>query len=511
MLLHKIKEIVASLRKFIRGGVPMLLTTKKINFFNIIIVTVATAILIYTYFLYQDFSANEQNKAISEFKTFNNEYLVKPYSNYNELFNNLSDNLSGDLEKDIKLINSFIPENSKLFTYIYINNDSEIINGIDRKVFANYKNSSWFKNSLKNPNINNYTFIKDTENSSFFIANTKNIGESNLIFCLSLNLNYILESQQILNKDYENYFLIDKSKNIVYNLQNMIPVDSKIKTLISTLDFSKSDTNVFKDKKFNIFTINSINNFILVNIGTKENLDFVTVTYIYYSLLIHTVFLIFIILILNLFTKSIENENLNLTKIIINLRNHNSLNLRNNSFLPEFTKVYHELQKTADHITTVETEAITDELTRLYNRHHLEYYFDSLSKRNKLFYIFMFDIDNFKSINDSFGHQIGDIVLQRVASLSKNLIDEDDKAFRYGGDEFIIIFNNKDFNSILTIVETLRYNINTMNWREKTLSVSISGGLCSSSKHRDKNVISDADQLLYLSKTTGKNKISFEK
>ena len=87
--------------------------------------------------------------------------------------------------------------------------------------------------------------------------------------------------------------------------------------------------------------------------------------------------------------------------------------------------------------------ALKDELTKLYNRRFLDFLIDKYEGKDIEIGVIFIDCDNFKKINDTEGHQKGDKLLKKLSSIIRNSIREIDYAFRYGGDEFIIlVFNN---------------------------------------------------------------------
>ena len=91
----------------------------------------------------------------------------------------------------------------------------------------------------------------------------------------------------------------------------------------------------------------------------------------------------------------------------------------------------------------LEHSAVVDPLTELYNRRflleQLEYLSSSYKRHKKIFSILLIDVDHFKMVNDEFGHQVGDEVLKKIAGLLKKLLRTSDMAFRYGGEEFVVI------------------------------------------------------------------------
>lgn len=151
-----------------------------------------------------------------------------------------------------------------------------------------------------------------------------------------------------------------------------------------------------------------------------------------------------------------------------------------------------------------------DELTQLYNRDVFEIFIQKLfneSKRaNGVISYAMLDIDDFKKVNDAYGHQVGDKVLTKVGNIIKNSIREMDIAVRYGGEELGVIFPNIDENSAVAIVERIRKKIETMF--KKDWHITISCGIADSRGKSDPDaLVLAADEALYKAKQSGKNRI----
>jgi len=170
--------------------------------------------------------------------------------------------------------------------------------------------------------------------------------------------------------------------------------------------------------------------------------------------------------------------------------------------------------------------AITDSLTGLYVQ---RYFKELLAEKLKIskFYkkplVFaMFDIDNFKQINDTYGHNVGDEVLVRFANLLTARLRETDVISRYGGDEFAVIFPNTDLNNAKNICEEIRnLVINEKIVIPKTIIGSSSSvrikffvscglGAYSEKFNTLEEFIDYVDKLLYKAKQTGKNRVVWE-
>nr|WP_330424872.1 GGDEF domain-containing protein [Lachnotalea sp. AF33-28] len=145
-----------------------------------------------------------------------------------------------------------------------------------------------------------------------------------------------------------------------------------------------------------------------------------------------------------------------------------------------------------------------DSLTRVYNRRYYDEHFRGADDVQAMVVI---DMDNFKHINDKYGHDVGDIVLQNIAQTILSCVRKTDAVIRYGGDEFVIIFFNIPADIFEKKLEKIRFSIDCItidDYPELHMSVSIGGAYGIGTP---KKLFKLADNMMYQSKNT-KNKVS---
>jgi len=122
----------------------------------------------------------------------------------------------------------------------------------------------------------------------------------------------------------------------------------------------------------------------------------------------------------------------------------------------------------------------------------------------------MFDIDKFKNINDKYGHDIGDIAIQKTTEIINNNMRSSDLMARFGGEEFCIILEEITLQDTKTLFEKIRkcFETSTIKVAEEEFSFTISIGVCYGSKDTLDEMIKIADKELYNCKNTGRNKVS---
>jgi diguanylate cyclase len=155
----------------------------------------------------------------------------------------------------------------------------------------------------------------------------------------------------------------------------------------------------------------------------------------------------------------------------------------------------------------------SDHLTGALNRRGLDAAFKNESNRadrhNTLLCVAMLDIDNFKHINDTLGHQVGDQALAHLGKVIKHTLRPSDTIARYGGEEFIILMPDVDLNNAITTLERLQRELTRKYFlhRNEQVLVTFSAGVAQRTPHESQEeVISRADKAMYRAKKAGKNR-----
>ena len=153
-----------------------------------------------------------------------------------------------------------------------------------------------------------------------------------------------------------------------------------------------------------------------------------------------------------------------------------------------------------------------DKMTSVYTRKYFDTIFEEFialySKDEAVFSVVMLDIDKFKGVNDTFGHQKGDEILSRVGRITKSSLRDSDVVGRYGGEEFIILLPNADQNAAKLVAEKIRINIEESNLISKDYPLTVSLGISTYPYHgyMKEELIEKADQALYQAKEDGRNR-----
>lgn len=153
--------------------------------------------------------------------------------------------------------------------------------------------------------------------------------------------------------------------------------------------------------------------------------------------------------------------------------------------------------------------ASIDPLTGLYNRRSMQVFLDHALEAEEAFCLVMCDIDNFKRVNDTYGHDFGDVVLKEIAQIVQQHVKDHGYVCRWGGEEILILSNGK-LDNACNIAENIRRSVENhiFRFQDKFIHCSLTLGIAS---HRIGNTVEDtimhADSRLYYGKQNGKNRV----
>jgi diguanylate cyclase (GGDEF)-like protein len=192
--------------------------------------------------------------------------------------------------------------------------------------------------------------------------------------------------------------------------------------------------------------------------------------------------------------------------------------------LKEYLSMLDSKQKELEHVNSslesivkertkeLELLSITDGLTEIYNKRYLMDALDTsiedAQKFDMPFSIILFDLDFFKSVNDTYGHMEGDVTLKAVSSFLSRKIYKTDIFGRYGGEEFMIIMPNKRLDEAYRLADSYREEISNLLIGTQEIKLTVSGGVAAYQiGDTAKELIERADKNLYEAKDSGRNKV----
>jgi diguanylate cyclase (GGDEF)-like protein len=168
-------------------------------------------------------------------------------------------------------------------------------------------------------------------------------------------------------------------------------------------------------------------------------------------------------------------------------------------------------------LDSYKNQAVTDGLTGLYNRRYMVEYLTSLlniaKRAEKPLGVLVVDIDNFKRLNDEYGHKTGDLVLREIAHVMRSSLREGDTIARFGGEEFVIVLPESASRESGEVAERVRAAVASIQWDKFGLAnvppVTISIGVAEFPLHgySHYHLINSADKALYAAKRHGKNRV----
>jgi len=184
--------------------------------------------------------------------------------------------------------------------------------------------------------------------------------------------------------------------------------------------------------------------------------------------------------------------------------------------MKEVSRANEVIKRLTQQVKDLEESSKLDSLTKVFNRKALDSYLEAVTAKGKLrheLHLLILDIDDFKYINDKYGHIVGDKVLIFLANILRKTLRDGDKIFRYGGEEFIIILNRIDADKCQEIAKRVVKIIGSNNLLYKGDTINITVSIGATTYHEGDTpdtLISRADKALYKSKHNGKNQMNVE-
>jgi len=335
---------------------------------------------------------------------------------------------------------------------------------------------------------NNYIFAYDKLGNTISHIKKELIGKNR--FNLSVEGRLLI--QEIINTAFNT-----KGSYISY-LATINPLTKQPSEKISYIKLFKKTNWAIGTGMYNSIMLNNIKKKQLL---MKENLDYTISKVIEYSFLIT----IFSMIIMTLISRKVGN--------IINIYK-NDLKEINNTLEIKVKNRTKELENSKNKLKEM---ALRDPLTNLYNRRYFEHTIEKLIslaiRRKEKLCLLMLDIDKFKNINDTYGHDIGDEVLKKLADNLLELLRNSDVITRIGGEEFAIVFPNTPIEAGYQTADKIRKVIENLKIEVKKdilINFTVSIGITLFDENKDKDVhslLKRADIALYEAKDSGRNKV----
>ncbi len=169
-----------------------------------------------------------------------------------------------------------------------------------------------------------------------------------------------------------------------------------------------------------------------------------------------------------------------------------------------------EMGKNAVHMQKALIEQVEkDALTGLYNRRYSEKKMADIYKRGISFSLVLCDVDFFKKVNDTYGHECGDLVLQEVSAILKRTMRGKGYAARWGGEEFLLVFEEYKKEQAVMVLEGIMEEVRNIRieYKEYVVSVTMTFGVCQGTSENLDVLLKEADDKLYYGKQNGRNQI----
>ncbi len=183
------------------------------------------------------------------------------------------------------------------------------------------------------------------------------------------------------------------------------------------------------------------------------------------------------------------------------------------NFIGIFSDVTHQRKDAQEHAYLATHDPLTGLSNRLLLNDRLDHALHHAARFNKCVAAIFCDLDDFKPINDTYGHSAGDRILKSVADELKTILRKEDTVCRFGGDEFVILIEELDtfeyLQNVLDKIQKITQKVFTLEETELSVSMSIGAAIYPSDASTPETLLKCADEAMYRSKNTGKNRVSF--
>lgn len=184
----------------------------------------------------------------------------------------------------------------------------------------------------------------------------------------------------------------------------------------------------------------------------------------------------------------------------------------------EVNALIQRVNELEEELKTAREESKIDFLTKMYNRRALDEYIEikeaEYKRHGRNFAVVMLDLDHFKNVNDTYGHEAGDAVLSAFSKIIKQQCRTEDIVGRYGGEEFLAILGDTDTEGGVIFAEKVRKHVENAKFMYKSerIVVTVSSGVSDRKRHVSATAtIKSADEYLYSAKKSGRNKVEYKK
>lgn len=203
-----------------------------------------------------------------------------------------------------------------------------------------------------------------------------------------------------------------------------------------------------------------------------------------------------------------------ITNLELSVEEHKTTLIQEQNNFNELEQKFKKLQEELD---SVKVEKYTDYLTQTLNRRAFDKELEKIEKKYQIFSskyaVIFYDIDHFKKINDTYGHDCGDVVLKAYAAILKKMTRQGDIIARYGGEEFVVLLNYSQIDEVTRYVKRVKQIVNNNDfiYKNNRIKLTFSAGISlRKSYETSSEAITKADELLYKAKNEGRDKIIIE-